>query len=149
MPKAADPTAVLAAAQKMTAAFAAYSKANEKLTNVHFTEGRTSVENAEDDRRRRQARRADRRDRRRSRRLLVLGLLSRSIVGRVKRYAAFADRVAQRDLDDRLETKGRDEIDDLAASLNSMVDGLDEVAGAAGRVADGRPHGRPDVAQRA
>ncbi len=127
----------IAAAKALGIAFKAYSDANEKMTNVHFAEGRASVKNAQN-------------TASSSKRgvliaaivgggitLIVLGLLARSVVRRVKRYSRFADRVAQRDLDERLETKGRDEIDDLAASLNSMVDGLDEVAGAAGRVADG------------
>ena len=132
-----DAPSFMAAAPRATVAFEAYSEANTKLTNVHFSEGASSVEVAED---------AGATAKREVlivaivgglAALIVLGLLSRSIVGRVKRYSCFADRVAQRDLDDRLETNGRDELDDLAASLNSMVDGLDEVAGAAGRVADG------------
>ncbi|MFA9269738.1 MAG: methyl-accepting chemotaxis protein [Baekduiaceae bacterium] len=135
--KAADAPQFIASAQKMTTAFEAYSEANEKLTNVHYSEARTSVAHAED---------VGASAKREVlivaivgglAAIIVLGLLSKSIVGRVKRYGRFADRVAQRDLDDRLEAKGRDELDDLAASLNSMVDGLDEVAGAAGRVADG------------
>ncbi|MBJ7520980.1 MAG: HAMP domain-containing protein [Solirubrobacteraceae bacterium] len=134
---ASNAATFVAATQAMGAAFADYNAANDKLTAVHFDEGKHSVQVATD-------------TGATAKRevlivaivgglatLIVLGLLSRSIVGRVKRYSRFADRVAQRDLDDRLEAKGRDELDDLAGSLNAMVDGLDEVAGAAGRVADG------------
>jgi len=60
--------------------------------------------------------------------LIAVLVLVRQIAGRVREYAAFAGAVAEGDLSPRLQPRSRDELGDLALSLNAMVE---ELAGAA------------------
>jgi diguanylate cyclase (GGDEF)-like protein len=68
--------------------------------------------------------------------LLAVGALSiglgvviwliRNIVPRLREYSRFAGRVARGDLDERLTPRGNDELTDLGAALNDMVDSRQE-----------------------
>jgi diguanylate cyclase (GGDEF)-like protein len=52
----------------------------------------------------------------------VVLLLFKSVVPRVRAYSSFAARVARGELDQRLEPRGNDELSDLGATLNELVD---------------------------
>ncbi len=56
--------------------------------------------------------------------LLAIVAVARGIVGRLRKYAIFAQHVAGGDLEARLEPRGGDELATLARSLNAMVEQL-------------------------
>ena len=51
----------------------------------------------------------------------VLALLVRAVVPRIRRYSAFASRVADGQADDAVSVSGHDELSDLGMALNEMV----------------------------
>ncbi len=60
----------------------------------------------------------------------VIGyLLSRSLVSRMKEISTFSESVAGGDFSKRIEVRGRDELSDLAHSLNSTADRLETLFG--------------------
>ncbi|MEA2479983.1 MAG: hypothetical protein QOJ07_1905 [Thermoleophilaceae bacterium] len=68
----------------------------------------------------------------------IVMLFSRSVVRRADDYSSFARRIAGGDLDAHITTDGRDELDQLAVTLNEMVDGyLRPLANAAEQIAAG------------
>lgn len=54
--------------------------------------------------------------------LALVGWLIRNVVPRITSYSAFARRVAEEDLSERIEAHGSDELSGLAWALNRMVD---------------------------
>ena len=58
--------------------------------------------------------------------LALVGWLIRNVVPRITAYSAFARRVAEDDLSDRLETAGTDELSGLGSALNRMVERAQE-----------------------
>jgi methyl-accepting chemotaxis protein len=58
----------------------------------------------------------------------IVAYLIRRIVGRIRGYASFAEKVTHGDLTVRLGADGSDELAALAASLNQMVEGLAEIS---------------------
>lgn len=66
--------------------------------------------------------------------LAIAATLARSLVGRVREYSSFTQRVAAGDLTARVEPRGGDELAQLATNLNSMVESL---AGISSEVAKG------------
>jgi methyl-accepting chemotaxis protein len=64
-------------------------------------------------------------------------LLTRSIVGGIRQMLAAAEGIAEGDVNQRIETRSRDEVGQMADAFRRMIAYLQEMAGAAARVADG------------
>lgn len=68
---------------------------------------------------------------------LVVFFIARRVVGPVKEAARLADTISQGDLSQRLQIRSRDEVGDLATSLNLMADSLAGKASLAEAIAQG------------
>jgi methyl-accepting chemotaxis protein len=67
----------------------------------------------------------------------VAYLLTRSVVRPVRQILGAAEGIAEGDLDQRLDVRSNDEVGDMAAAFERMVDSLQVTAGVADRIADG------------
>jgi methyl-accepting chemotaxis protein len=69
--------------------------------------------------------------------IAIVLLLSRRIVGGIRQMLAAAKSLAQGDVDQHVDVKGRDEIAEMGQAFGEVIDYLHETAGAAGEMGSG------------